>query len=101
MDQNGNVTYKRDPFDPHGTQNFTENQCDYTDVIGREAASGGEFGFRCKFRGYDAYVESNTNRQGRAKIDIYYGPNGPFGPGHHHAVAYREFPYDFVADNLR
>ena len=101
MDRNGNVTYKRDPFDPHGAQNFTENQRDYSDVIGREAVSGGEFGFRCKFRGYDAYVESNTNRQGRAKIDIYYGPNGPFGPGHHHAVAYRESPHDFVADNLR
>lgn len=101
MDRSGKVTYKRDPFDLHGAQNFTENQRDYTDVIGREVASGGEFGFRCKFRGYDAYVESNTNRQGRAKIDIYYGPNGPFGPGHHHAVAYRESPYDFVADNLR
>lgn len=101
MDRNGNVTYKRDPFDPHGAQNFTENQRDYTDVIGQEVSSSGEFGFRCKFRGYDAYVESNTNRQGHAKIDIYYGPNGPFGPGHHHAVAYRESPYDFVADNLR
>ena len=101
MDRSGKVTYMRDPFDPHGAQNFTQNQRDYTDVIGREVASGGEFGFRCKFRGYDAYVESNTNRQGRAKIDIYYGPNGPFGPGHHHAVAYRESPYDFVADNLR
>ena len=101
MDRNGNVTYNRDPFNPHGAQNFTENQRNYTDVIGREVSSGGEFGFRCKFRGYDAYVESNTNRQGRAKIDIYYGPNGPFGPGHHHAVAFRESPYDFVADNLR
>lgn len=101
MDHSGKVTYKRDPFDPHGAQNFTENQRDYTDIVGREVASGGEFGFRCKFRGYDAYVESNVNQQGRAKIDIYYGPNGPFGPGHHHAVAYRESPYDFVADNLR
>lgn len=24
MDRNGNVTYKRDPFDPHGAQNFQE-----------------------------------------------------------------------------
>lgn len=101
MDARGNVTYKRAPFDPHGAQNFVENQRDYSDVIGHEAASGSEFGFRCKFRGYDAYVESNTNRQGRAKIDIYYGPNGPFGPGHHHAVAYRESPFDFVSDELR
>lgn len=101
MDRSGNVTYKRNPYDPHGAQNFTDNQRDYESLIGAEAASGGEFGFRCRFRGYDAFVESNTNRQGRDKIDIYYGPNGPFGPGHHHAVAYRESPYDFVADNLR
>lgn len=26
MDKSGKVTYKRDPFDPHGTQNFTENR---------------------------------------------------------------------------
>jgi hypothetical protein cdivTM_02561 len=24
MDRNGNVTYRREPFDPHGTQNFTD-----------------------------------------------------------------------------
>lgn len=24
MDRNGTVTYRRDPFDPHGTQNFTD-----------------------------------------------------------------------------
>ena len=24
MDQHGTVTYRRDPFDPHGTQNFTD-----------------------------------------------------------------------------
>lgn len=100
MDRSGNVTYKRDPFDPHGAHNFTDAQDDYFQRISREAISG-EFGFRCRFRGYDAYVESNTNRQGRAKIDIYYGPNGPFGPGHHHAVAYRESPFDFVSDELR
>lgn len=101
MDRSGTVTYKRDPFDPHGAQNFENSRRRYEDVIGREASGSGEFGFRCTFRGYDAHVESNTNQQGRAKIDIYYGPNGPFGPGHHHAVAYRESPYDFVADNLR
>lgn len=26
MDQNGNVTYRREPFDPHGAQNFEENR---------------------------------------------------------------------------
>jgi hypothetical protein len=101
IDRSGTVTYKRDPFDEHGGHNFTDAQRDYSEVIWREASSSGEFGFRCRFRGYDAYVESNTNRQNRQKIDIYYGPAGPFGPGHHHAVAYRETPFDFVADELR
>lgn len=100
MDRNDKVTYKRDPYDPHGAQNFTSAQDDYYDRIIQEGAIG-DFGFRCRFRGYDAYVESNTNRQGRDKIDIYYGPQGPFGPGHHHAVAYRETPFDFVSDELR
>lgn len=26
MDRNGNVTYRRDPFDPHGAQNFEQNR---------------------------------------------------------------------------
>lgn len=26
MDRNGTVTYNRDPFDPHGAQNFSENR---------------------------------------------------------------------------
>jgi hypothetical protein len=101
MDSGGRVTYRREPFDDHGGQNFTDAQQDYDDVIGAEAASGGEFGFRCRFRGYDAFVESNTNRQGQAKIDIYYGPNGPFGPAHHHAVALRDDPHTFIYDELR
>lgn len=100
VDSSGKVTYKRDPYDEHGAKNFTDNQRDYADVIGAEIA-GGEFGFNCRFRGYDAHVESNTNREGRAKIDIYYGPNGPFGPGHHHAVAYRDNPHEFISDQLR
>jgi hypothetical protein len=101
MDSSGTVTYQREPFDEHGGQNYTDAQQDYDDVIGVEAAGGGEFGLRCRFRGYDAFVESNTNRQGRAKIDIYYGPKGPFAPGHHHAVAYRDDPYTFIYDDLR
>lgn len=101
VDRNGNVTYKREPFDDHGGHNFTDAQRDYSEVIWSEAAGSSEFSLWCRFRGYQAFVESNTNRQGRAKIDIYYGPAGPFGPGHHHAVAYRETPFDFVADELR
>lgn len=101
LDANGGLTYKRDSFDSHGAQNFTDSQRDYSEVVGHEVAMSGEFGFRCRFRGYDAYVESNTNRENREKIDIYYGPNGPFGPGHHHAVAYRESPHHFVYDEYR
>lgn len=101
LNARGDVTYRRDPFDDHGAHNFTDAQRDYAEVVAGAVSGGGEFGFRCRFRGYDAYVESNTNQQGRAKIDIYYGPNGPFGAGHHHAVAYRDTPHDFVADLLR
>ncbi len=100
MDAKGTVTYKRDPFDPHGAQNFTDNQREYADVVMRESAEG-EFGFRCRFRGYDAYVETNANAQGQQKIDIYYGPNGPFGPGHHHAGALRSSPLELIFDELR
>tara|TARA_Y100001949_G_scaffold167209_1_gene164686 strand:+ start:8417 stop:9493 length:1077 start_codon:yes stop_codon:yes gene_type:complete len=99
-DSFGKVTYKRDPFDPHGAHNFTENQGDYYDMVSRESTSG-DFGFRCRFRGYDAYVETNTNRDGTRKIDIYYGPNGPFGPGHHHAGALRSAPHTLIFDELR
>lgn len=101
VDRSGKVTYKRDPFDEHGAKNFTDAQRDYADIIGGEVSGSGQFGFNCKFRGYDAYVESNTNREGKAKIDIYYGPNGPLAPGHHHAVAYRDSPYEFISDLLR
>ena len=101
MDRTGKVTYRRDPYDAHGAHNFTDNQHDYTQLVGRESQSG-EFGFGCRFRGYDAYVETGVdNRTNRGKIDIYYGPNGPFGPGHHHAVAYRDNPFEFVSDELR
>lgn len=100
LDRSGKVTYKREPYQEHGGKNFTESQRDYTDLIGKEIA-GGEFGFLCRFRGFDAHVESNVNKQGRAKIDIYYGPNGPFGPGHHHTIAYRETPYEFFYDEYR
>lgn len=29
LDTNGTVTYKRDPFDPHGSKNFTENRREF------------------------------------------------------------------------
>jgi len=101
LSASGTVTYKRDPFDEHGAQNYSDAHRDYSEVIVSEAARSGEFGFSCRFRGYFAYVETNMNQQGRDKIDIYYGPNGPFGPGHNHAVAYRESPLNFISDEIR
>lgn len=101
LDRTGKVTYKREPYEEHGGKNFAESQRDYTDLIGTEVAHGGEFGFLCRFRGFDAHVETNKNREGRDKIDIYYGPSGPFGPGHHHAIAYKETPYEFFYDEYR
>jgi len=101
LDGSSQLTYSRDPYDQHGAHNYADVQRDYSEVVGWESTRSGEFGFNCTFRGYYAYVESNTNSEERDKIDIYYGPNGPFGPGHHHAVAYRETPYDFIYDELR
>lgn len=101
MDSAGRITYQRDPFAEHGSHNYTDAKQEYDDVVGAEASRPGEFGFNCRFRGYDAYVESNTNKQGRPKIDIYYGPNGPFGDRHHHAVAYRDDPHNLVSDQIR
>ena len=69
-------------------------------MVMRESC-GGDFGFRCRFRGYDAYVETNVNNEGQRKIDIYYGPNGPFGVGHHHAGALRSDPLNLIFDELR
>ncbi len=33
------------------------------------------------FDGHNAYIEQNAD-----KVNIYYGPNGPLGPGHGHVV---------------
>ncbi len=101
MNAAGKLTYRREPHEERGPHNYLTIQPDYFDIIVREAPRDGDFGFTCVFRGYEAHVESNVNQQGRAKIDIYYGPNGPFGPGHHHAVAYRDDPLVFIADEIR
>lgn len=75
---------------------------DYYDVIQNEASQYGEFGFNCSFRGQSAYVESDYDYlTGRQKINIYYGANGPFGSPHNHAVAYRDTPFDIIADEVR
>lgn len=100
LDATGNVTYRRDPFDPHGSHNFIDSTRDYEDVVMGESSSG-DFGFMCRFRGYDAYVETNINMDGEHKIDIYYGPNGPLGEGHHHAGALRADPLNIIFDELR
>lgn len=39
MDRSGTVTYKRDPFDPHGTQNFTDDNNSGGTLYDRRARS--------------------------------------------------------------
>lgn len=101
MDRNGNVTYSRDPFDPHGAHNFKSNQADYFDAVRTESVFGGdEFSFHCTYKGLPAYVETGyDDRTGRQKINIYYGTAvGMIGRGHGHAIAYRDTPFTIVED---
>lgn len=70
MNSEGEVTYRRDPFDPHGAKNFT-------------GANG-------KFNGVPAKIVmsdmGNSNH-----IDIYYGGSGePDGLGHNHISVIKE-----------
>lgn len=101
MHPDGSVSYDRNPGDSHGAKNFTDSRRDYFSIVVQETYGKWDFGFNCQFRGHSAYAESNVNKEGRDKIDIYYGPNGPFGPGHNHAVAYRETPTEIVFDGIR
>lgn len=102
MDARGTVTYRRDPFDPHGAHNFTSNQADYFDAVRTESVSGsGEYSFRCMYNGRPALVETGYDtKTGKQKVDIYYGGQGddPLGAGHGHAVAYRDDPDTIVYD---
>lgn len=101
LDRYGEVTYSRDPFDPHGAQNFKSSQADYFDAIRSESVFGTEeFGFHCTYKGLPAYVETGyDNRTGRQKISIYYGAvDGMVGRGHGHAVAYRDAPFTIIED---
>lgn len=101
LDRMDKVTYRRDPFDSHGSQNFTSNQANYFDAVRTESASGsGEFGFSCLYKGIPAYVETSyDNQTGRQKISIYYGGlGGPLGQGHGHAIAYRDNPATIIED---
>jgi hypothetical protein len=101
MHPDGSVSYDRNPGASHGAENFTNSRRDYFEIVTQGIYGKWDFGFNCQFRGYSAYVESNVNKEGRDKIDIYYGHNGPFGPGHNHAVAYREAPTEIVFDGIR
>lgn len=101
LNANGVVTYARNPFDPHGAHNFKLNQADYFDAIRTESVSGSdEFGFRCMYKGMPATVETGYDSvTGRQKINIYYGaPGGLVGPGHGHAIAYRDDPFTIIED---
>lgn len=96
MNAQGTVTYKREPFEAHGGHNFVDAHDDYSKRISQEL-SRGEVGFSCRFRGYDAYVESSKDAEGRQMVDIYYGPAGLFAHDHHHVTAYRDSPFEFIS----
>lgn len=101
LNPDGTVPYRRDPFEAHGGHNFVASQTDYFDAIRTESVGGSnEFGFNCTYKGIYALVETGYDTQtGRQKINIFYGGRGhPLGPGHGHAVAYRDDPYTIVTD---
>lgn len=96
----GSVTYRRDPFEMRGKQNFISELPRYEDVIAEEALFE-NFGFRCLFLGQEAFVQSSIEGDGTPRINIYYGPKGPFGDGHLHVVVSRESPLDFTSTVLQ
>ncbi|MEI6170110.1 MAG: hypothetical protein WCP56_03915, partial [Candidatus Saccharibacteria bacterium] len=54
------VTYKREPFDPHGSQNFTDREVKW----------------------FTENSSSETTRSGTAQTDTYFGPKGQGAKGH-------------------
>lgn len=90
-DGRGVVTYKREPFDPHGSQNFTNDP--------RWQRFDGGFGESITFEGKNAIRESGLDTQtGRPTINVYYGGSGgnPLGSGHGHVVYYQDNPNRIV-----
>ena len=86
-DRNGKVTYRREPFDPHGSHNFTDDP--------RWQRFDGGFAEVCTFEGKNAIKESGLDSSsGRQTINIYYGGAGgnPLGKGHGHVVYYQDSP---------
>lgn len=75
MDRNGKVTYRREPFDPHGSQNYEDNDKRRSQVNQWERRFGDG-------RGGSVKVRFNYNE---GYTDIYYGGRGrPDGEGHGH-----------------
>ena len=68
LDRTGSVTYKRDPFDPHGTQNFTDKDDDGrgTTLYDRRARSKDMKGFS---------VRDNVTRKSESGGGTFYDRN--------------------------
>lgn len=103
VDSSGHVTYRRNPFDPHGAQNYTSNQSDYFDAVRTETVFGNdEFSFRCVYKGLPAFVETGyDSTSGRQKINIYYGGHSgglASDHSHGHAIAWRDAPGQIFSD---
>ncbi len=92
-DRFGTVTYHRDPFDPHGSHNFTNDP--------RWQRFDGGFAEALTYKGFNAIKESGLDsRTGRPTINIYYGGAGgePLGKGHGHDVMYQDDPNTIVSE---
>ena len=80
MDKHGMVTYRRDPFDPHGAHNYEDDETDES-----------QYGANGTFEGFPALIETGFTKEGLPKVDIYYGgEGGPLGLGHGHVVKLRD-----------
>jgi len=92
-DRFGKLAYQRDPFDPHGSQNYI-----YSDNP-RFSQYGDFFGESCTYKGYSAVKESGIDKiTGRTTIDVYYGGKGgnPLGKGHGHDIFFQDNPNTLI-----
>lgn len=62
LDRNGKVTYKRDPYDPHGTQNFTDKDDSPGGTLYDRRARSGRSHLAQKVFSPDMTVVANTQR---------------------------------------
>src|SRR5450759_2702934 len=72
MDSYGNVTYQRDPFDPHGAENFA----DYEERAQREDSSTSFYERMPEPESWEKYKSSIDQDTGLAQTDFFAGTVG-------------------------